>query len=56
MNRCSTEFVQMFWDEQGNPIGFIHENGKREIFACRRASKADLVEIFKIEQIPDRKP
>ena len=52
MLKCTTEFVMMFWDEHGEPIGLIHENGKREIYTVKRASKQDLTELFNAENIP----
>lgn len=52
MRRCTEEFVMLFWDDKGNPIGFLHENGKREIYAVKRASKPDLQTIFESEYVP----
>jgi len=46
----SNEVVVMFF-EDGEPIGVLHENGKREFYRVTRASKQDVQSLLEIPQV-----
>jgi hypothetical protein len=48
--KATAEIVTMFWSKDGDMTGFLHENGHREIYTVKRATKTELAKLFETEQ------
>jgi hypothetical protein len=49
MRRASVETVIVFWDEDSQPVGMLHENGKRELYKVKPALKQDVMDMLGAE-------
>lgn len=50
MKKVTSEIVTLFWDDHGEPVGMLHENGKREIYHIRRATKEQVSLLLEVDK------
>ena len=49
MKKATAELVIMFW-EDGEPQGILYENGKREFYKIKRATKEDVSNLLEVDK------
>lgn len=55
MIKATSEIVVMFWDEGGEPVGLLHQNGKREFYRVSYASKDNVLQMLNVD-LKEEKP
>lgn len=45
MIKATTELMVVFW-EDGEPVGLLHQNGKREFYRVTNASKDHVIHLL----------
>lgn len=53
MKKWTGEHVLML-KEEGVPVGILYENGQREMYKLKRATKEDVVQFLEVDITPDR--